>query len=183
MVGFKFLSFHSFATFFDEWSDENRYQDFGWFDGIHSDDTHFQDNYNTYIQRRGSGGGAVSRPGDRASYTEGLSKWEQMYKTDQNARIVQLGIAGAITIPFAGAAAPSVLATTQEIGATTFITVNIAKNEIVDLAIEGTFRILGDRAIFNPALFSLSSAAYDFTIGTPQFMWVVDKLFKVPPHF
>ena len=104
MVGREFLSLPDFANAWNSYSDDYRYKDLDWFDGTHTYDSQLQSNYQTYNQRINNGE-SLTQPGDRASYTEGLSNWAKMYQNDQDYRTVQGLIGGAIVAPFVGSLA------------------------------------------------------------------------------
>jgi len=128
VMGRQFLSLPEFANSWNSYSDDHRYKDLDWFDGTYSYDSQLQSNYQTYNERMNSGGiSSVSQPGDRPSYTEGLSNWAKMYQNDQDYRTVQGLIAGAIVLPFSGAALPELGAAYDQAGYDVY---NFATNSI-----------------------------------------------------
>ncbi len=114
VFGSIFISLSRFASDWNNWSDSHQNGTYEWFDGTHTYDRHDRTNGQLYANRK-RGGAQVSQPGDRASYTAGLNKWERRYIVDQNYSLVTGGIAMAIVAPFAISATPSVVSWTSGI--------------------------------------------------------------------
>jgi RHS repeat-associated protein len=158
------------------WGEKHRDATYQWYNGKEHYDVMWRHNYNVFKERR-SGGKALSKSGDRGSYTESLAAMQAQYGRDVSARNFEMGFVGVLAAPFAvyalaeagvvglvsnGYTAVNTYLTNA--GIQSAIALNTAKNVAVD-AIGGAIVQYGPSTMaFSGGLYSLLQKGYGFTV-------------------
>ena len=108
-----FISTQTLWTQALAYGEEHRDATYEWYDGMHHYDVMDAHNYDAFKSRLKSGA-ALSRSGDRKSYTESLSNFKNRYQAEQDGRAFEAGFVAGILSPvvglYAGLAAPALSA-------------------------------------------------------------------------